>query len=189
VWCAFDRYEENWRSCATGCSWRDYRPIALLPVSDPLLTVATGRTSMTALGHANDWAWRGASHEFSYHVEGIFKVNKVAAISLSYLLFSCSTVLRQDAMKYGVKHLTVLAEDQKVRVLRYAPSKGDKIPVHSHPSAVVYVIKGGRVKYTMPDGSTKIVELKTGEALIRTPVTHSDEAVDGVEAILVEIRQ
>ena len=49
--------------------------------------------------------------------------------------------------------------------------------------------KGGRVKYTMPDGSTRIAELKTGEALIRPPVTHSDDALDDVEAILVEIKQ
>src|SRR5208282_1858606 len=119
-------------------------------------------------------------------------MNKIAALSLSFLLFSCPTVFGQDAMKYGVKHLTVLevlAEDQKVLVLRYAPSKGDKTPMHSHPSAVVYVLKGGRVKYTMPDGSTKIAELKTGEALIRPPVTHSDEALEDVEAILVEIKQ
>jgi quercetin dioxygenase-like cupin family protein len=118
-----------------------------------------------------------------------FNMNKVAALGLSCLLFSCPTVFGQDAMKYGVKHLTVLAEDQKARVLRYAPSRGDKTPMHSHPSTVVYVLKGGRVKYTMPDGSTRIAELKTGEALIRPPVTHADEALDDVEAILVEIKQ
>ena len=95
----------------------------------------------------------------------------------------------QDAMQYGVKHLTVLAEDQKVRVLRYAPHKGDKTPIHFHPSTVVYVIKGGQIKYTMPDGTTKISELKTSEALIRAPVTHSDEALDDEEAILVEMKQ
>ncbi|GAC1500154.1 MAG: hypothetical protein NVS1B6_06310 [Steroidobacteraceae bacterium] len=61
--------------------------------------------------------------------------------------------------------------------------------MHSHPSSVVYVIKGGRVKYSLPDGSTKISELKTGEALIRPPVTHSDEALDEVETILIEIKQ
>ena len=44
-------------------------------------------------------------------------------------------------------------------------------------------------KYTMPDGSTKVAELKTGEALLRPPVTHADEALDDVEAILVEIKQ
>jgi quercetin dioxygenase-like cupin family protein len=118
---------------------------------------------------------------------GIFPMNKVAALTVSMLLFSCPGVFGQDAMQYGLKHLTVLVEDQKVRVLRYAPHRGDKTPIHSHPSAVVYVVKGGRVKYTMPDGSTKISELKTGEALIRPPVTHSDEALDDVEAILVEL--
>jgi quercetin dioxygenase-like cupin family protein len=117
------------------------------------------------------------------------RMNKVAALTVSILLLSCPTVFGQDAMQYGVKHLTVLAEDQKVRVLRYAPHKGDKTPVHSHPSTVVYVLKGGRVKYSLPDGSTKISELKTGEALIRPPVTHSDEALDDVEAILIEIKQ
>src|SRR5476651_2664794 len=116
-------------------------------------------------------------------------MNKVAALTVSLLLFSCPIVFGQDAMQYGVKHLTVLAEDQKVRVLRYAPHKGDKTPIHSHPSAVVYVLKGGRVKYTMPDASTKISELKTREALIRPPVTHTDEALDDVEAILIEIKQ
>jgi quercetin dioxygenase-like cupin family protein len=69
-------------------------------------------------------------------------MKKVAALSLSFLLISCPTVFGQDAMKYGLRHLTVLAEDQKVRVLRYAPSKGDKTPMHSHPVAVVYVLKG-----------------------------------------------
>jgi len=116
-------------------------------------------------------------------------MKKIAALSLSFLLIVCPTVFGQDAMKYGVKHLTVLAEDQKVRVLRYAPSKGDKTPMHSHPASVVYVLKGGRVKYTMPDGSARITELKTGEALIRPPVTHADEALDDVEAILVEVKQ
>jgi quercetin dioxygenase-like cupin family protein len=115
-------------------------------------------------------------------------MNKVAALTVLPFLFSCPTVFGQDAMRYGVKHLTVLAEDQKVRVLRYAPHKGDKTPIHSHPSTVVYVLKGGRVQYTMPDGSTKISELKTGETLLRPPVTHSDEALDDVEAILIELK-
>jgi quercetin dioxygenase-like cupin family protein len=116
-------------------------------------------------------------------------MHKLAGLTVSLLLGTCPAVFGQDAMQYGLKHLTVLAEDQKVRVLRYAPKKGDKTPIHSHPSAVVYVVKGGRVKYAMPDGSTKVVELKTGEALLRPPVTHTDEALDDVEAILIELKQ
>jgi beta-alanine degradation protein BauB len=112
-----------------------------------------------------------------------------AALTVSCVLFSGTQVFGQDSMQYGPQHLKVLAEDQKVRVVKYTPHKGDKTLIHSHPTTVVYVLKGGRVKYTMPDGSVKILQLKTGEASIRPPVTHTDEALDDVEAILVEIKQ
>lgn len=60
--------------------------------------------------------------------------------------------------------------------------------MHSHPEAVVVVLRGGRVRYTFSDGTQKVVELKTGDAMIRPPVTHFDEAIDPVESILVEIK-
>jgi quercetin dioxygenase-like cupin family protein len=92
-------------------------------------------------------------------------------------------------MQYGLKHLKVLAEDEKVRVLKYTPQKGDKTPVHSHPATVVYVIKGGKVRFTMPDGSVRDAELNTGDTLLRPPVTHIDEALDELEVVLVELKK
>jgi len=83
----------------------------------------------------------------------------------------------------------VVAEDDKVRVLQWSPKKGDRTPMHSHPASVVYVVKGCRVRYTFPDGSTKDGETKTGEVLIRAPVTHADEALDDCESILVELKK
>jgi quercetin dioxygenase-like cupin family protein len=115
-------------------------------------------------------------------------MKKLAALTLTFVVFYCPAVFGQDAMQYGLKHLKVLAEDQDVRVVRFSPRKGDKTPIHSHPSMVVYIVKGGRVKFTMPDGSTKVTEFKTGEVILRKPVTHSDEALDDVEAILVELK-
>jgi quercetin dioxygenase-like cupin family protein len=84
--------------------------------------------------------------------------------SIPFMMPSAATA--QDAMQYGVGHLKVMAEDDKVRVLQYKPEAGDKTPVHSHPSNVVYVVKGGRVKFTLDDGSTRVVELKTGDVLL-----------------------
>ena len=115
-------------------------------------------------------------------------MKRIIALGGIGLLFSAA-LLGQDAMQYGVRHLKVLAEDDRIRVLEYSPKKGDKTPMHAHPSSVVYVLKGGRVKYTLPDGSTKIAELKTGEALLRPPVTHSDEALDDVDSILIELKK
>ncbi|MEP6547811.1 MAG: hypothetical protein ABJD53_10130 [Gammaproteobacteria bacterium] len=104
------------------------------------------------------------------------------------LIFSAA-LLGQDAMQYGVRHLKVLAEDDRVRVLEYSPKRGDKTPMHSHPSSVVYVLRGGRIKTTLPDGSATISELKTGETMLRAPVTHADEALDEIDSILIELKK
>ena len=111
---------------------------------------------------------------------------KIAALAL---LVAITAAQAQDPMSYHVKHLTLLAEDAKVRVLRYAPGVGDKTPMHSHPGMVVYVLKGGRVRYTLPDGTVSVTEMKTGQTILRAPVTHADEALDPVEAIIVELKQ
>ncbi len=115
-------------------------------------------------------------------------MNKLALLSLAVGLLSSTMVSAQDAMQYGLKHLEVLAEDGKVRVLKYAPKRGDRTPIHSHPSTILYVVKGGKVRITMPDGSSSDAELKSGAALLRPPVTHADEALDDLEVILIELK-
>jgi quercetin dioxygenase-like cupin family protein len=92
-------------------------------------------------------------------------------------------------MTYGLKHLSIVAEDDRVRVIRFAPHKGDKTPMHSHPEMVVYIVKGGKVKFTQADGSISITDFKTGQVILRPPVIHADEALDDVEAILVELKK
>ena len=115
-------------------------------------------------------------------------MNRAAVLAGSVVLLSSSLAWAQDAMQYGLKHLRVLAEDGKVRVLKYTPQAGDRTPAHSHPATVLYVIKGGKVRITMPDGSSAVGELKTGDALLRAPVTHADEALDDLEVVLIEIK-
>jgi quercetin dioxygenase-like cupin family protein len=107
-----------------------------------------------------------------------------AALSLTLL----GPLSAQDVMQFKPKQLRVLAEDSKVRVLRFAPSKGDKTPMHSHPETIVYVVKGGNIRLNSPDGTTTVSELKSGESTIRPPVTHSDEALDDLEVILIELK-
>ena len=115
-------------------------------------------------------------------------MNKLVVLMAGAVMLSSSLVLAQDAMQYGVKRLRVLAEDGKVRVLKYTPERGDKTPVHSHPSTVLYVVRGGKVRITMPDGSITDGALKSGDALLRPPVTHADEALDDLEVILIELK-
>jgi beta-alanine degradation protein BauB len=104
------------------------------------------------------------------------------------LIGAVAGAIAQDVMLQRLPFLKVVAEDDKVRVLRYAPAAGDKSAMHSHPESVAVVLKGGRVRYSFPDGTQKVTELKAGDAVIRPPVTHFDEAIDPVEVILVEIK-
>lgn len=113
---------------------------------------------------------------------------RIFAIGAWVMIGSVAGAFAQDVMLQRLPFLKVVAEDDKVRVLRYTPGVGDKSAMHSHPEAVVVVLRGGRVRYTFPDGTQKVAELKTGDAMIRPPVTHFDEAIDPVEAVLVEIK-
>lgn len=110
------------------------------------------------------------------------------AVSVFLLLVS-PVAAAQDALQYGLRHLKLLAEDDKVRVLHYTPGKGDKTPLHSHPSTVLYVIQGGKVRITTPDGKSVDGELKSGTVLLRPAVTHADEALDDLDVILVELKK
>lgn len=105
------------------------------------------------------------------------------------LLLLPSVLFSQDVLQYKMKHIRVLAEDEKVRVLKFEPKKGDRTPVHSHPATVVYVIKGGRARVTLADGTVRESEFKAGDTLIRPPVTHSDEALDDLEMVIVELKK
>ena len=124
------------------------------------------------------------------HAGGSMKetAKKIFGIGGWIMIGGMAGAFAQDVVQQRLPFLKVVAEDDKVRVLRYAPAAGDKSAMHSHPEAVVVVLKGGRVRYTFPDGTQKVTELKTGDALIRPPVTHLDEAIDPVESVLVEIK-
>jgi len=111
----------------------------------------------------------------------------LATIALTLTLLG--SLFAQDVIQTRVKHIKVLAEDDKVRVLHFTPSKGDKTPVHSHPETVLYVIKGGKIRITLPDGTSNVVEFKAGQTSLRPPVTHSDEALDDIDAIIIELKK
>ena len=116
-------------------------------------------------------------------------MNSTIALAAAAVSLGAPVVFSQDALSFGLKSQQLLAENDKVRVIRFAPQPGDKTPMHSHPDYVVYVIKGGKMKYTLPDGTTTVSELKAGQVVLKPPVVHADEAIDAVETIIVELKK
>ena len=94
-----------------------------------------------------------------------------------------------DIASVAPEHCKLLKEDGKVRVIHCILKKGDKVGMHSHPSFVVYFIKGGKSRYTLTDGTIRDVETKDDEAQSLPPVTHSGEQLSDVDEILVELKQ
>ena len=94
-----------------------------------------------------------------------------------------------DLVEAAPKQTKVLVDNDKVRVLEVTIKKGDKIPMHSHPDMVVYTTKGGRVKWTLPDGKTMETTSKAGEVMFRPAITHAHEHFDDAHAIVVELKK
>ena len=98
-------------------------------------------------------------------------------------------VSAMDFVEAAPKQTKVLVDNDKVRVIYATFKKGDKVPMHSHPDIVVYVIKGGKIKFTNADGKVIETENKAGDAFFRPAVTHSHEHSDGGEAIVIELKK
>jgi beta-alanine degradation protein BauB len=96
----------------------------------------------------------------------------------------------QDPLPLYPENYRVLMENDRVRVLDFRLRKGATERSHSHPAHVVYVLAPFEVRFTFPDGRTRIRKAAAGEVLFSEAVTHATENIGGTEAhgILVELK-
>jgi len=115
----------------------------------------------------------------------------LAALIPALAALVVSSLSAQDAAKVTPKVVRVKFENERVRVLETTSNPGDKEGMHSHPANVVYVIEGGTLRITTPDGKSADVQFKTGDTLWREPVTHAAENIGAtrLHAIIVELKQ
>ena len=74
-----------------------------------------------------------------------------------------------------VPGMKVLLENDCVRVQFHDVAVGETIPMHSHPSYVVYTFDAFRARIRLKDGTERISQRKAGEAYWNDPITHSVE--------------
>jgi quercetin dioxygenase-like cupin family protein len=117
----------------------------------------------------------------------------VFSIVISALGIAVNNASAQDAVKTCPNNFKVLAEDATTRVLHFTQKKGEKCAMHSHPYVVVYVIKPGKIKFVLPDGTSPkppVNPVKAGDIVQRGPVTHEHEsAEEDSEAITIEFKK
>lgn len=103
-------------------------------------------------------------------------------------LFATQSIA-MDFVEAAPNQTKVLVDNEKVRVIRATFKAGDKVPMHSHPDIIVYIVKSGRVKFTNADGKVTESHNKAGEVLYRSAVSHSQEHPDASEAIVIELKK
>jgi quinol monooxygenase YgiN/quercetin dioxygenase-like cupin family protein len=115
---------------------------------------------------------------------------KTLGLGVVLLALLPSAARSQDPVPIYPENYTVLLENDSVRVLDFRLRKGAKEAAHSHPAHVVHVLTGFRIRFTLPDGQTRIRETKSGDILFSDPVTHASENIGDTDAhgILVELK-
>jgi quercetin dioxygenase-like cupin family protein len=102
---------------------------------------------------------------------------------------TCAAEEYKDGCSVEPKNCKILKEQGKVRVIDYTAKAGDKVGMHSHPAHVVYVLKGGKTKFTSADGKVTELDAKAGDVFINPPTVHASEHVTDVHVIIVEMSE
>ncbi len=96
----------------------------------------------------------------------------------------------QDPLAVAPSMYKVIFENDRVRVMEFVIKAGEKIGMHSHPDHFGYVVKGGKIKISKPDGSSSVADLKMGAVLWINAETHQGENVGktGIKLIVTELK-
>lgn len=118
------------------------------------------------------------------------RILKIMTLSLFTVLLVAATAMAQDPVPTYPDNYNVLAENARVRVLDFKLRKGAKENFHSHPAAVTYVLAPFKIRFTFPDGTTRIREAKAGDVFFGEALVHASENIGDTDAhgILVEMK-
>ncbi len=98
---------------------------------------------------------------------------------------------KDDAVNIAPDLHTVIYEDDKMRVLKVTVPVGATAAMHWHPHNINYVLAGGTLEFTKPDGGVVSVDLANEQ--VTSATIDSQHAVKNtgdttVETIQVELK-
>lgn len=117
-------------------------------------------------------------------------MRKSFVILAGLMLVSAGSLRAQDAAVVNPKTIHVTLDNDKVRVFEATLPPGWKENMHSHPTSIVYVIEGGKIRNHAADGTTSEATYAAGMTAYRDPVTHWAENIGTttIRLIVVEMK-
>ena len=89
--------------------------------------------------------------------------------------------MTEDATKVAPHVYKVVFENERARVLEVRMKPGESTSIHSHPDYVVYLLSGGKVRFTSPSGESAEVELPAGASRWRRAEEHATDNIGTTE--------
>jgi beta-alanine degradation protein BauB len=97
--------------------------------------------------------------------------------------------LAEHILKVVPKSAKVVFENDKIRVIEIVMRKGQKLAMHSHMPSLAYGITSSKFKATSPDGKSRVVRMKKGDASWSDGRSHSVENLGGLSrALSIELK-
>ncbi len=110
---------------------------------------------------------------------------------LASLLLMPVAASAQDTAAVNPHIVKVLYEDDHIRILEVKSKPGAVEDWHGHPGYFVYALTDGKLKISLPDGTSRVAEFKKGRNVRLDPVKrHKGENISGklIELLLVELK-
>ena len=96
-----------------------------------------------------------------------------------------------DAVTVAPDLHEVILENDDVRMLRVTVIPGATADMHTHPRNINYVVSGGTLRFTSPEGQVREVELFEGQVIDGPATAHRVENIGEtiVQTIQTEFKQ
>ena len=106
-------------------------------------------------------------------------------LTLVVLAHFAAPAAAQDPVTVGPTIYKTLLDNPHVRVLDVVFAKGAAIGLHHHPDHIAYVVKGGKLEITGPDGKATVIEAVAGQTFYMPAGEHSAKNVGKSELHVV----
>lgn len=115
---------------------------------------------------------------------------RLVAFACAALALVALPARAQDPVKVASSTYKLIAENERVRVLRATVAPGGKTVMHEHPAHLVVSLGAANVKFTTPDGKTADVVMKADDVSLMPAGAHAGaNAGSGpVDVVIVELK-
>jgi beta-alanine degradation protein BauB len=115
---------------------------------------------------------------------------RLAAFACTALVLAAVPARAQDPVKVASSTYTVIAENERVRVLSAKLEPGGKAAMHEHPVHIAVALTPATVKMTTGDGQTIDVVMKADEVLLQPAGKHAtaNATTTPIDVVIVELK-